>query len=80
MVSARRLGWRKGGRPSGTYETPGEGILWLTVLKARLVSSAQPAPFINEARYFLRTTLSAPSFAAFPNVSYAFTMSFIAKR
>src|ERR1700691_772881 len=29
---------------------------------------------------FVSTTLSAPSFAAFPNVSYAFMMSFIAKR
>jgi hypothetical protein len=28
----------------------------------------------------VRTTLSAPSFAAFPNVSYAFMRSFIAKR
>ena len=35
---------------------------------------------INEACYVVRTTLSAPSFAAFPNVSYAFMMSFIAKR
>jgi len=29
---------------------------------------------------FVRTTLSAPSLAAFANVSYAFIMSFIAKR
>jgi hypothetical protein len=29
---------------------------------------------------FFRITFSAPSLAAFPNVSYAFMMSFIAKR
>ncbi len=34
---------------------------------------------INQAP-FVRTTLSAPSFAAFPNMSYAFMRSFIAKR
>jgi hypothetical protein len=39
-------------------------------------------PALSHQRGWLaeRTTLSAPSFAAFPNVSYAFMMSFRAKR
>ena len=47
---------------------------------SKSASSHQPALSHQRGPPFVRTTLSALSFAAFPNVSYAFTMSFIAKR
>ena len=47
---------------------------------SKSASSHQPALSHQRGPPFVRTTLSALSVAAFPNVSYAFMMSFIAKR